>query len=51
MILELDEMVLFCMVYMKKLKRMHMNKFWFKKYDKSLTNVRKGKTMEKRFPS
>ena len=28
-----------------------MNKFWLKKYEKSVSNARKGKTMERRFPS
>ena len=28
-----------------------MNNFWLKNYEKSVTEVRKGKTMERRFPS
>ena len=28
----------------------NMNNFWLKKYEKSVTEFRKGKTMERRFP-
>ena len=48
-ILELDKMVLFCIVYMKRLKWIHMKNFWLKKCEKSVTNVRKGKTKERTF--
>ena len=28
-----------------------MNNVWLRKYEKSITDVRKGKTIERRFPS
>ena len=45
-ILELDKMVLFCIVCMKRLKwtRIHKTNFWLKKCEKSVTDVRKRKT-------
>ena len=35
---------------MKKYEK-RLSKIWLKKYEKSVTDVRKGKTMERRFPS
>ena len=44
-------MVLFCIVCMKRLKRIHMNNFWLKKCEKSVTDLTKGKTKDRSFPS
>ena len=44
-------MVLLCKVCIKRLKGIYMNNFWLKKCEKSVTDVRKGKTKERSFPS
>ena len=44
-------MVLLCKVYIKRLKGIYMNNFWLKKCEKSVTDVRKGKTKEMSFSS
>ena len=50
-ILELDKIVLFCIVSMKRRKGIHMNNLWLKKCERSVTDVRKGKTKERTFPN
>ena len=50
-ILDFNEMVLFCMACIKRLKWIHMNNFLLKKCQKSSTIVRKGKTKKRSFPS
>ena len=44
-------MVLLCKVCIKRLKGTYMNNFWLKKCEKSVTDVRKGKTKETSFSS
>ena len=49
--LELENMVLLYVVCIKSLKWIQMAKFLLKKCEESVTDVRKGKAKEKRFPT
>ena len=49
--MELEKMTLFCIECVKGLKGIHMNNFWLKKCEKSVTGIRKGKAIETSFPS
>ena len=44
-------MVLFCIVYMKTLKLKHVTNSCLEKCKKNVTDVRKAKIKERRFPS